>query len=295
MRHCPVQQPWPVLPPLPQTSAWGVVWPEAVQQTFGVPTPPVTGQRSLEKQHVPCAGTVAVLPVGVQVSPATEQHRLVVGSQPGKEQHWTEKLLGSHVAPPVRQNAHLLAVPGFGRLIGPISDPPTLQMPIQHCALAVQLTPIAEHGSGPALAQTPLVHVAVQHCAAPSDEQACPFGLQAHFSPPRGLGCVKPWQHLSQPSFFPFFPRGRLAGHFLPEGIQASAVTVVLASARPCFLARAASPRPRAVSTEPASTERRVADPASRRTISSNVRGSTETLRLLIDTLTTAVAPGGHG
>jgi len=122
-----------------------------------------------------------VLPVGVQVSPAREQHRLVAGSHPPLQ--YRSRLLRLHVASPVRQNAHLLAVPGFGPKTGPISDPPTLQMLEQHWAPPLQEAPTAAQvcvgvvglTHVPSSPQTP-----EQQFAAVPAEHPSPTGLQAH-------------------------------------------------------------------------------------------------------------------
>jgi hypothetical protein len=133
-----------------------------------------------------------------------------------------------------------------------------------------------------------LVGALMQELPSLSPEQHCeglsagfPTGLQAHvriLSPFLFFDVTeKPWQHCLQLSVSPFLPRGFLAGHFFPVGIQASALAVP--SLRPCFLARLSAPSPTADSTaapsEPPTRERRESTRASCPIIRSNVCGST--------------------
>jgi hypothetical protein len=133
-----------------------------------------------------------------------------------------------------------------------------------------------------------LVGALMQELPSLSPEQHCdglsagfPTGVQAHvrtFSPFLFFDVTeKPWQHCLQLRGSPFLPRGFLAGHFLPVGIQASAVAVP--SLRAFFLARLSSPSPTADSTaapsEPPTRERRESTRVSCPIIRSNVWEST--------------------
>jgi hypothetical protein len=206
--------------------------------TAGFGQTPVTGQSvpprpGVEGQHTPRPG--------VHASSGSEQHT----SRPSPIRHVrpAQQEFGWRwqKAPPVRHGAHSSAVPS-------ISDPRALHTPLQHAgAEPVQRVPNGVHwgatGGLGGLAQKLPSQMPVQQSEALSVVQGCPTGLQEHLRLPFRPRIEKRWQHCLQLSLSPFLPRGFLAGHFLPLGIQASAET-------PSFLARTSSPNPRAASTE---------------------------------------------